>query len=226
MKILGVDTTTRFLCLGLYDGERVYEYNLDAGAKHSALLVPTIKRMLDVLGLGIGDIDYFACGIGPGSFTGIRVGIASIQGFAWPGNKPVVGIPTLDIIAENAQPCAGYVAPVIDARRNLLYCSMYLVKNQRLKKTAPYMLLSIDELLPKLKRRKITLTGDGAGLYREKIRMQLPQADILDTDYWYPKAGHIIALALQRIKLKKFTAAEKIKPIYLYPKDCQIRRSA
>ena len=78
MKILGIDTTTGRLCLGLYVDGKFYEYSLEVGRKLSALLVPTIQRVIDAAGLKIADIDYFACGLGPGSFTGMRIGLATI----------------------------------------------------------------------------------------------------------------------------------------------------
>ena len=83
MKILGIDTTTKFLSLGFYADGKVYEYNLEAGSRLSGLLVPTIERALAALGWDIASIDYFACGIGPGSFTGVRVGLATVKGFAY-----------------------------------------------------------------------------------------------------------------------------------------------
>ena len=73
MKILALDTTTPYLCLGLSDEKHTYEYAVRFGTKQSVLLVPVIKKALDSVGWDVRDIDYFACGIGPGSFTGIRL---------------------------------------------------------------------------------------------------------------------------------------------------------
>jgi len=216
MKILGIDTTTRFLCLGICDDARIYEYNMDLGIKHSALLVPTIKRALEALGWQLGDIDYFACGLGPGSFTGIRVGLSTIKGLSWALKKPIVGISTLDILACNASGIGGAVVPAIDAKRNLIYCSIYQFKNGALKRTAPYMLLQEAELLKKIPAHAVLL-GDAAA--------KIEGARILDKDSWYPKARHIISLALERIKEKKFKRAFSAQPIYLYPKECQIKKS-
>lgn len=222
MRILSIDTSTKFLCLGISDNNKLYECNLDLGVRHSTLIIPTIKRALDALGWSIGDIDYFACGIGPGSFTGIRVGVAAIKGLAWPFKKPIIGISSLDILSRNALPCKKTVVPLVDARRNLVYCSIYRAKGKALKKIAPYMLLSIEELFKKIKGEAVLL-GDAAALYREKLLLSLPQADILDKDYWYPKGRNIIPLALEKIKAKELGSVFDIKPIYLYPKDCQIR---
>jgi len=218
MKILAVDTSTDYLSLGLYDGKNFYEYSLQAGRQLSALLVPTIKRILDRLGWRVGDIDYFTCGLGPGSFTGLRVGIAAIKAVAWAQKKPVVGISTLDILAaavgDNARP----VAPIIDARRGLVYCAIY--KNN--KRTSPYMLLDEKGLLTKIKSGSI-IFGSGVNLYKEGLLKKVKGLTILERDYWYPKAHNIVNLSLERIRNKKITDAFGIKPIYLYPKECQVR---
>jgi tRNA threonylcarbamoyladenosine biosynthesis protein TsaB len=223
MKILGIDTTTKFLALGIYDNTRICEYNLDLDKQHSSLLIITIKRILDALGWQFKDIDYFACGLGPGSFTGIRVGLATIKGLAWSLNKPVVGISTLDILARNVDTNDRPIVPMIDAKRNLIYCSIYKTKNGRQKRIAPYMLLTEDEFFRKVKPKAIVF-ADAVDLYKENILRNIKGANILDKDYWYPRGRNIINLAWERIKEKRFSNPFDIRPVYLYPKECQIRK--
>lgn len=224
MKILGIDTTTKFLCIGIYDNGRVYEYNLEVGVKLSSLLTQTLKRILDALGWQVSGIDYFACGLGPGSFTGARVGLATIKGLAFTFNKPIIGISTLDILAINANRAAfGWVIPIIDAKRNLIYCSVYKTKNGIAKRTTPYMLLREEELKRLVKTNSVIL-GDAVSLYKEELARFIKGLSFLDKDYWYPKARNIIALAQERIRDKKFSRPFDINPIYLYPKECQIRK--
>jgi tRNA threonylcarbamoyladenosine biosynthesis protein TsaB len=224
MKILGIDTTTKFLCLGAYDGAKIYEYNLELGIKHSALLVPTIKRVLDALEWHISEVDYFACGLGPGSFTGMRVGLATIKGLSWATKRPVIGISTLDILAHSVKDSDKNIIPIIDAKRNLIYCSIYKKKNRKLSRVKPYMLLSIEEFF-KIAKPDSIIFGDAVNSFKEEIIRRVRGANILDKDCWYPKAHNIIALALERIKEKKFENSFGIRPIYLYPKECQIRIS-
>ncbi|MFA5411173.1 MAG: tRNA (adenosine(37)-N6)-threonylcarbamoyltransferase complex dimerization subunit type 1 TsaB [Candidatus Omnitrophota bacterium] len=224
MKILAVDTTTRFLCLGIYAHSRICEYVLELGRKQSALLVPTIKRVLEAADLAAGDIDYFACGLGPGSFTGMRVGLAAIKGFSWALHKPVLSISTLDILARNAQDNdAAYIMPAIDAKRGLIYCAIFKNKGGQIKRITPYLLLTEREFLRRA-RPGSAILGDAAGLYKEKFLKNIKGVTILEKDYWYPKARNIIGLALERLKGKKITDAFRLKPIYLYPKECQVRR--
>lgn len=222
MKILGIDTTTKFLCLGIYDGARVYEYNLEVGRGLSVLLAQTIKRVLDALGWRTADIDYFACGLGPGSFTGMRVGVACVKGLSWAVNRPVIGIPTLDILAGNVRDSDKAVVPIIDAKRGLVYCAVYKNKNGFIQRIKSYTLLRQEELRKFAGANSIIL-GDAVGLYKDSILSNIKGVTVLDRDYWYPKAGNIIGLSLERIRAKKFDNPFDLKPIYLYPQECQIK---
>lgn len=222
MKILGIDTTTDLLCLGLYADGKFYEYSLKVGRRLSVLLVPSVQRVIAGAGLEIADIDYFACGLGPGSFTGMRIGIATIKGLSVVRNKPVIGISTLDILAKNAQIDSRLIVSAIDARRGLIYCASY--KNERgiLKRLSAYSLLSLDEFTKRFPAKPLVL-GDAVALYGDRILSRMEGSSVLDKDYWSPRAHNLIALALEKIKAKQFISALTVKPIYLYPKECQIK---
>ena len=282
MKILSLDTSTKFLCLGLSEENRIYEYRMEMGVRLSSLLVPAIKRVLESLKWRIKYIDYFASALGPGSFTGVRVGLAAIKGMSWSVNKPVIGISSLDILANNVffskeifcgagQAAKGkrifprFVIPLIDAKRKLMYCAIYTFAATKprpsgrgwslsaqysaqkgnpdfspgrlhslgggiLKRISPYMLLTQDELFNKIKRytgskrrNDIIMLGDALGLYGEEI-VKETSVIALDKDYWYPQPRNIIRLAKEKIKNKEQSDAFVIKPLYLYPKECQIRK--
>ncbi|MFA6216927.1 MAG: tRNA (adenosine(37)-N6)-threonylcarbamoyltransferase complex dimerization subunit type 1 TsaB [Candidatus Omnitrophota bacterium] len=248
MKILALDTSTKFLSLGITDGKKIYECCLETGVKLSSLLMPTIKRTLLSLRMRPGDIDYFACGLGPGSFTGIRVGMSAVKGLAWALKKPVVGIPTLDALARNMYPvkksifepgdtCQGVrpqdviIAPVIDAKRKLLYSSVYKMRGSKLTRVSAYFLVTPQELSGKIesfcgsKKENTTLllAGDGADLYRQAIAHCRLRIVVLDKDRWYPQPRHMIALAQEKIASGKESTVYALKPLYLYPKECQIR---
>ena len=222
MKILAVDTATKFLSLCIYADGSLYEYKLETGPKLSALLTVTIKRTLGALGLGVNDLDYFACGLGPGSFTGMRVGLSTMKGLSWVTHKPLIGVSTLDILALDAGAGTRMIVPVIDARRSLIYSCFYRNAGNGLKKLSPYMLISKEELLAKIKSPSLVF-GDALDLYREDILRNTSAVTLLDKDQWYPKAHNIIRLALGRIKNKKFDSLSKINPIYIYPKECQVK---
>ncbi|MFA5345264.1 MAG: tRNA (adenosine(37)-N6)-threonylcarbamoyltransferase complex dimerization subunit type 1 TsaB [Candidatus Omnitrophota bacterium] len=223
MKILAIDTSTRFLSLGIYDDTKIYEYNLEVGSKLSSLLAVIIRKVLRALDLEAAELDYFACGLGPGSFTGLRVGLSMMKGLSWSLGKPLIGVPTLDILAMNSGLYSDkLIIPVVDAKRNLIYSCFYRNSGVKLRKVSPYMLVSQDELLQKIKSPCVML-GDALELYKNGIIKNLPGTILLDKDSWYPKAHNIIKLSLDRINKQKFEDILKVNPFYIYPKECQIK---
>jgi len=222
VKILALDTTTKTLCLGLYVDGKFYEYSLETGRNLSDLLISTIQRVVQALGLKIPDIDYFACGLGPGSFTGMRIGLATIKGLSIVKNKPIIGISTLDILAKNSDIKDRLIITAVDARRELIYCSSYKYIKGALKRQSQYSLLTLDEFIKRFRSKAVVL-GDAVALYKDKFLARMKDTAVLDKDYWYPKAHNLMDLALLKIKAKQFTSVTSIKPIYLYPKECQIK---
>ena len=224
MRILGIDTSTKLLSLGVSYNTKIYEYNIELATLVSRLLAPTIKRVIEAINCKVSDIDYFACGLGPGSFTGIRVGMACIKGLSWSLKKPVIGIPTLDIMAAGITEHKGYIVPCVDAKRGLVYCAIYRRKGLNTKRLTSYLLLKPQELIKKISPGTLIM-GDAIGLYKEAINKAGKDVFFADKDYWYPKGHCIIELAKEKLKAGKINNAFNIKPIYLYPKECQIRNS-
>ncbi len=238
MKILGMDTSTKVLCIGVCDGKRTCGYSLEVGTKLGSLITVTIERILSRMELRIQDFDYLACGQGPGSFTGLRVGIATVKGLSLPFKKPIVAISTLDILAAGAKeygdllmalaiwkakPLPYRLMPIVDAKRSLIYTSIYTHNSGVLRKIAPYMLLDEQQLLAKIKPGTI-LFGDAVALYKDKIMRKIPGVTFLDRDYWYPKPHALLELGTQRIAAGKLKDAFRVEPLYLYPKECQIKK--
>ncbi len=162
MKIIGLDSSTERLAIGVCEGERIAEYSVDAGRRHSSLLAPHLERVMREMKWRYDQLDYCACGIGPGSFTGLRIGVAAVKGIAFAAGIPVVGISTLDIIAANALSFGTFprVAVLLDARRQLFYWSIYsLGRRGALSRTQPYKLTSFDEAARAM-RGEIAVTGD------------------------------------------------------------------
>lgn len=233
MRILGFDTSTGFLCVGACDNDKLYEYGLGLGTKISELLVPTIKRIIKSLGWEISDIDYFAAGIGPGSFTGLRVGLATVKALSWSLDKPIVGVSSLDILASNAPKNCDFIIPVIDAKRGLVYASIYKNQGALIKRIAPYMLLDFQELALRVKNKipgkafnNSVILGDGLNICAKDCSAGLKGIKLLDKDYWRLEGRNLIVLAKAAIGKEKTTDSFGLLPLYLYPKECQIRKSS
>lgn len=229
MNIFAIDTSSKRLSLGIkHHNGKVIEYNFDSRMNSSELLLPFIKKALVRTKLPLSKVDYFVVGLGPGSFTGLRIGLATIKGFAYALNKPIIGLATLDILAANAPITRGRViCPVIDAKRHLLFTAIYEISSgNKIRRRSPYLLTNVDQLLDRLGTfRSVTFLGDGLYLYQAKISQKIKNSIFLNEDSYYPKGNNIINLSIDLINRKKFIDAKRIKPIYLYPKECQIRHA-
>lgn len=175
MKVLGVDTSTMMATCAVLDGETLLgEYSLNQDMSHSENLVPMIKELLDSLKLQVSDIDLYGVSLGPGSFTGLRIGIATVKSFAHVFNKPIIGVSTLEGLAFNLAH-EGTIVPMIDARRNRVYTGIYKWKKGRLINILKPSIMEMEELLELLSKDydNIMVNGNGALLYKEKIENSL-----------------------------------------------------
>ncbi|MDO8536109.1 MAG: tRNA (adenosine(37)-N6)-threonylcarbamoyltransferase complex dimerization subunit type 1 TsaB [Candidatus Omnitrophota bacterium] len=215
--MLAIDTSTDYLSLAiLKDGSLVAKFHKKADRRHSILLVPTIDKLLKKAGLKIKDIDCFAISVGPGSFTGLRIGVTVAKGLAYALKKKIAAVPTLDVIADNAKSFKGIVCPVLDARKNKVYACIYKSDGKKIKKISRYLLLPLDELLKKIsKYDKVLFLGDyptgAVGFHR---------AGGID---WHPKAEVVAKLGAEYFRNRKFVKPEDLEPMYLYSRECDIK---
>lgn len=220
MKLLSIDTSAEYLTLAVTDGEKVIgRLHKKAPRSHSSLLMPMIARLLKRSRVRLGDIDGFCVGVGPGSFTGLRIGVATVKGLAFVTGKPIAAVPTFDAIARNAVKTRGTICVVLDARKNKVYGCLYRSDGKKaVKKISEYLLLSVEELLIICgKYDNLYFTGD----YAEKIKAIYPAAKIAPAK-WHPRADRIAALGIELFSKKKLTSAEKLEPMYIYSRECDI----
>lgn len=176
MRILAVETSSSVAAAAVMDkGTLLGEYILNHKKTHSQKLMPMIRELLDSLELKPGDIDLFAVSSGPGSFTGLRIGITTVKAIAYAVQKPVVGVPTLDALALNVPPGQSLVVPIMDARNNQVYTAVYTREKDMLTNITGYMGVPVSELadMVKAKNRKALFLGDAVPLHREYLLDQL-----------------------------------------------------
>ena len=224
MRILGIDTSSKFLSIALgRDDDIIMEENYLLDRQHSSLLVPKIDELLKKSGLSIKAVDAFIVGLGPGSFTGLRIGVSTVKGFGIACGKPCIGVPSIDALAFNAPADAEFIVPVIDAKRGQVYSAMYKKERGRVIKKAGYFLMPITGLMKKVRYPAVFL-GDALGLYSREIKDLNKESVFLKEENWYPRAGNLIKLGIKNIKKSGKIGLNKLKPIYLYPKDCQVKK--
>ena len=154
MKILAFDTSTKYLSIAcLEDNEVKSEFHEDAGIRHSEILIPTIEKQLNGLKWRLDQIGLICVGLGPGSFTGLRIAVATVKGLTavLPDIK-VAGVPTMDAIVANISDKAGRIAPFLDAHKQKVYSCIYEASGAKIKRISDYLLLTADELLGSLKK--------------------------------------------------------------------------
>ena len=164
MKILALDSTAQIATVALCEDEHLLgEFTLNNGNTHSETLLPMVESLLRFFELTPSDIDLFAASAGPGSFTGVRIGAATLKGLAFAKQKPCLGVSTLEAIAYNLQGFNGIICPVMNARRQQVYTALFRIQNGQMERLMPDSAMAItalDELLTAYDE-PIRLVGDG-----------------------------------------------------------------
>lgn len=234
MNILTIDTSTKNFSLAVSKNGKVLRYrNIHLDKVLESSIIPAIEGVLKLARVRFEDLDGFAVGLGPGSFTSLRVGLSTIKAFALVTGKPVVGVCSLDAIAANVlgKKC-DEICVIMDARRNLLYARLYVQKKDELiPKTEP-MLIGLDGLLDQVHGRTL-FVGDAVSLYkkaiREKYRAVSKKGSVCvplfaSQNLGIPQARKLFMLAFGRFCRKEYDDSEVLNPVYLYAQDCQVQK--
>lgn len=223
MRLLAIDTSGRALSAALAeDGEIIASFGVDEGKNHSLTLLPHLQQLLEEQQLSLAQMDAFAVTIGPGSFTGLRIGLATVKAWGQALAKPLVAISTLDAAAQTAA-AHGYAAPILDARRDEVYTALYR-DGQRLtpdRAVAPQQLA--QELLAL--GQPVTFSGDAVQPYQALFEQTLGAAFCLPAD------GNtlFLAAAAARLACSKYAAGQTsevaaLVPVYLRLSEAEEKR--
>ena len=173
MKILALDSTAVAASVALCeDGELLGEYTVRTGNTHSQTLLPMVESLLSFFEMRADDVDLFAASAGPGSFTGVRIGAATIKGLAFGTNRQCIGVSTLEALAYNLIGQNGLICPVMNARRKQVYTALFRCTNGQLERLLPDSAIAItelDELLKGYGNDPIYLCGDGYDITTELL---------------------------------------------------------
>jgi len=229
MKILAIDTSTSFASLAVaVDEQVVAESLLNTNRTLSARLVPEIERLLTTAGLSFNDIDIYASSVGPGSFTGVRGGIATIQGLALATGKPCAAFSSLALLAMNFSLSTTLVCPLLDARKNEVYAALYDCSA-----TLPSPRINDCVLPPAVLLEQITaatngpviFVGDGALRYHDLIAERLgDQAVFAPSPLNTPRAANGTLFALHASRLGDLLEPQHLLPLYLRASDAEINK--
>lgn len=216
MKILAVDSSAKTASVAVVDGKTlVSECFVNAGLTHSRTLMPMVDNALSQADIKIGEIDAFCVNAGPGSFTGIRIGVAAIKGLALCENKPCAGVSTLESVAYNFIDENCVVCASMDARCNQVYTALFRCENGRVIRLCDDKAVSIDDLCAELSAydEKIYLAGDGAEICAKVFGDKLPNAVLAGENRRYQRAFGAALAAINNEEVFKNSA--ELAPVYL-----------
>ena len=226
MKILSLDTSATVASVAIAEGSTpLAQYTLNAKNTHSETLLPMVESELKALSLTASDIDLFALSAGPGSFTGVRIGAATIKGLSFGSGKPCVEVSTLEALAQNLVFKAGIICPVMNARRSQVYTALFESDGKALTRLMPDSALSIEELDEILSQyaTPISLVGDGYEICERGFSKTVP--------CFVPEALRLqSALSVAAIALKKYESGEvctdsALSVNYLRPSQAERERA-
>ena len=222
MLVLAIDTATKIGSVALYDDKIgvIGELNIYVKINHSAVIMSMIDNLFKMTKLTINDVDRIAITVGPGSFTGIRIGVAVAKGLCYGTEKSIVGINELDLLANNIEGFQGEIVSLIDARKERVYYSIY-EKNSELKRVSDYKDGEIRELLENLKGKTPIFCGDGAIVYENIIKEILGEdTKIVTRANSIPRAAIAGQLSITRTEDNLYT----LEPFYVNKSQAERER--
>ena len=217
MKILAIESSATAASAALCEDEELIAQTFQhSGLTHSRTLLPMVLTMLEQCGAGLEGVDLIAVAAGPGSFTGLRIGVSTAKGLAWPGDKPCAGVSTLEAMAWSLAHTGAIVVPVMDARRGQLYNALFRGTGEGLERLAPDRAIAADDLaaeLAVLPGPKV-LVGDGALLARRLLGERGLELTAAPPHLRLQSAWGVARGALELARRGELTDAAGLAPVY------------
>ncbi len=209
MLIFGTDTCCAAATSAIFDGEKLIAQTvINLKKTHSQKIMPQIKSLFELSDLSPSSVDAFAAAVGPGSFTGVRIGVATVKGMAQALSKPCIPVSTLEALAFPLSHFSGIVCPILDARRGQVYNALF----ENGKRLYPDRALALSELLDELRGKNVIFLGDGVYPYKEEILAAKNDACFAPSVLNMNLAGNVCAIAF-----KKYLKGETVTPDELIP---------
>jgi len=232
MKVLAIDTSTMLGGIAITDDSLglIAEVRLNVKSTHSERLMTEIDHILTQAGLALSDMDVFAVAIGPGSFTGLRIGLSTVKGLSYATGKPIVSVPTLEALAWNFPYCNYPVCTMLDARKKEVYAALFLWDNNGFIRLIDEVSIKVNELLENVKlftNESVIFTGEGALLYRDKIIEGMGGKAILAPhEKMIPSPANVASLGIKKAQEGKFSEPISLVPFYIRRSEAEIKGDA
>jgi tRNA threonylcarbamoyladenosine biosynthesis protein TsaB len=223
MHVLAIDTSTAQVAVAIGGRDRVLgELRLVGGRRHAEQLVPAIRQLSTETGVALGELTMVAVGIGPGLFTGLRVGVTTAAVMAQALRIPVVGVPSLDLVAHPLRHTSRAVVAVLDARRHEVFHAVYRPAPGGLERMGGYAVSSPVELVTEIHAlgEPVLVAGNGVDCDREAFE-RLEQVELAGPGFDFPSVTALVEIASARAVLEQFDASPTPQPLYLRPSDAE-----
>ena len=212
MLILAIESSAKAASVALMEDEKlIAQYSQCSGLTHSRTLLPMVDDMLKNTENTIAGVDLIAVAHGPGSFTGIRIGVSTVKGLAWAADKMCVGVSTLEAMAWHGVSAGGVICPVMDARRSQVYNALFEIKDGRPQRLCDDRAIALSELACAIRGKNAFLVGDGSGLTYEYMKNEGIDCRIAPQNLLYQSAWGV-GMAAQG---KTPGTADDLLPVYL-----------
>ncbi len=223
MYILGIETSTKTGSVAVVSEEGVIaQYSLNIEITHSERLMATVDRVFKDTGLAIADMGGFSVSVGPGSFTGLRIGISTVKGLALATDKPVAAVPTLQALAWNLPVAAHPVCPLLDARKNEVYMAVYRYDEAALVLLRPETAMPVVKLAGEIIGKTI-FTGEGSHIYRREIEALFgARALFAPLSATLPSAAAVAEIGLAMIKGGCQANPDALIPTYIRRPEAEV----
>jgi tRNA threonylcarbamoyladenosine biosynthesis protein TsaB len=225
MLTLAFDTSSKTAAVALLQDDTIlYDVVINTGANHSEILLPAIDEACRQSRLKINDIDLFACTLGPGSFTGLRIGVSTLKGLLFATGRPGVGISALEALALNVDVDETLVCPVMDAGRGQVYTACYRYNDSGLlNQICPERVVDPKEIVPALDQDMI-FVGEGAIKYRSFILQKSNRAKIASSIEQYVRASAVGILGREKFRCNDLLNPATFVPFYLRAADAKVAK--
>lgn len=223
MKILSVDTSSKICSVAiLEDDEVLLENSIDNALTHSQKLMPMIDNILKESNLKLSDFDLFACSVGPGSFTGVRIGVSTIKAFCDVTNIPISSVSSLEGLAYNtfnSNYKENIICSLIDAKNDNVYCGLFKKENNKIIQLEDYLAKDINEIIDILNKKysnnSILFVGDGAQYHKYLISQKISKTTFVEKKLNDQTAASIGKAGFEKFKYGLYGDSNSISPLYL-----------
>jgi tRNA threonylcarbamoyladenosine biosynthesis protein TsaB len=226
MKVLGIDTATSCCSIGLIDDNRVIAESLsDIPVTHSERLLTSLEQVLREGRCALEDLDGWAVSIGPGSFTGLRIGVSTVKGLAFATQKPVSGVSTLDVLASQLHPTPYLICPILDARKEEVYAAFYRYGEEEFpKRRCDYQALRPEDLVRAIGEKTI-FVGDGVRRYGDFLSQSLSSLAVFPADPFFhiPHGSVLAKRGLELIQNRSTLDLSTFTPLYVRPSEAEMK---